>query len=533
MCCMANQFTSLTLSVLVAIVRAILTRSVLGFKVVGLALLFTLQISHDANGMEAEQPEHAPLQAAFEHFDQDKELIHQLLNGLEAELHFYWTTGKTLNYDKSQEYGADEKVDIGGTTYGQKFFPYSEKLLEVSPANLKIVLTCDELTEDSNKDQIDKLKNKFTNRFKILDVFLVEMKLGRHFPKQKEKISLVFANAVGGLPVLTSDVFRFIAMMFGQYQPSMITPRIAKKQYSYCDIDLFCGGMEGSSHEYLIRALFEHRTKTPFYIGVNNGMYNFNNDLVKIYIGEDGIESYTLFCINILNRIRDYKGVVTHYVKLHEIIKKCESQEECSTNIDDFSTPLVKDIVNSVTIATGPKFIEYVNMLTKDLDYPLILEGGWYPPEDVLDWHNMRTDYRMTHPRSVLYWGIGDATPEEQQASQLFDNECDHYRQVLGSAFFAKRFGTKHPFNQIIRSYLHDHYPYNSGSFKDLLKVNFKYYQTRPEKISYEEWKKEALGKVLRTGNHYSVLRHLLTELGIDFPKLTEENIDFIKAQIM
>jgi hypothetical protein len=490
-------------------------------------LLLPLQISHNAHGMEVAHEERTPLQHAFEHFELVKELIHNLLSGVEAELHFFWTTGRTLNTDKSQEYGADEKVDIGGSSYGHKFFPCVGKLLEVSPANLKIILTCDDLTENSNNDQIEKLKNKFINRFKILDVISAESKLVAHFPKQGEKISQVFANAVGGLPVLPSDIFRLIGMIFGQWHKSIITPKIAQKQYTYCDIDLFCGGMEGLQYEFLIKALFEPRTKKPFYMGVNNGTHNFNNDLIKLYIGEDGIESYKQFCIDLLNRIENHNGVLSHYVKLHKIIKEFENQEGCSTNIDDLAPPFLKDIVYSVTSVTGPKFLVFMYMLTQDLDYPLIVEGGWYPPEAVLDWRGKHEDSKMTHPSSVLRWGCDKPTPEEEQATQSFITECDHYRKVLGSAFFAKRFGKNHPFNKVIRQYLYDHYPYHSLSFKNLLKVNFDYYQSLENKLSYEEWKKEALKRVSENGRHYAVLSDLLKELEFEFPPLTEKDLDF------
>jgi hypothetical protein len=59
------------------------------------------------------------------------------------------------------------------------------------------------------------------------------------------------------------------------------------------------------------------------------------------------------------------------------------------------------------------------------------------------------------------------------------------------------------------------------------LKVNFDYYQSLENKLSYEEWKKEALKRVSENGRHYAVLSDLLKELEFEFPPLTEKDLDF------
>lgn len=492
-------------------------------------VVFSVMLSMCIHAMEmAPQPEYPPLQQAFEHFDEDAELIREYLKDIKAELHFYWTTGRTLDTNKTIEYGADINVEIGGLKYGRKFIPYITKLLEVSPNTLGIRLVLDWDTFSAYEEQLNALEEKYNDRFKLIFVHEVHLRLLSAFPNNKEKINMVFKNAMEGLPVIPSDIYRLIGMLFGQYCPNLLLTK-AEKQCTYCDVDLFCWNMEQDSHQSLIKALFQPANKDPFYVGV---MVQFiNNDLIKLRIAKGGLEPYKKYCVEILNSIANYHGVLTHFVKLHEQIKKCEDGESFSQNINDFFPSPFEDPVFAVTFATGPKFLanKVARSLSFDLDYHTEVEGEWCPPEVELYWQISKNV--ETRPIYILRW-INNSFPDVETEKSIFETECDKYRSVLGAAFYAKRFGKNHPYNKVIWKYLMDNYPYKSEFFEKLLKANFDCYQKHGQKLTYEDWKKEAFNKVTDGFNHYRLLSYLLEQLGIEFPALTEESFDYRRTSI-
>ncbi|MBL9029880.1 MAG: hypothetical protein JNK42_05385 [Caedimonas sp.] len=399
--------------------------------------------------------------AAFENFEKNKLLIHDCLSSLkEAELHFFWTTGRIIS--DNLEYQPDTKVDIGGSKYGNKFFPYVEKLLENSPHTLKVKFVCDTMTQTHNRSHFKELENKYGIRFEILPIERVQENILKSFPAahQQQKINTLFKNATQGSPVIASDVYRIIGMVYGHTQSA----DVAQIQYTYCDVDEFCYGMEHRDNEKFIEALFRTNTKSPFYFGRSPT----NNDIIKLQITD--ITSYKEFCDRMLNKINIHSVAIDHFTGLHDKIKLCEEVSNSSLNIESLVPYPVKNLILEVTHTTGPIFLGD-RAISTDLSYPDETIGEWYAREEILDHTNSR--YACAHPASVLDWGYSTQTHEQKQASQLFNQECDEYRKFISAAMYSKRFGRKHPFNLMIKEYLIKHFPYNSSSFKQLLKLNF------------------------------------------------------------
>jgi hypothetical protein len=433
---------------------------------VGFFLL--LQQSHLSYGMEEpEQPSHLPSPVAFSHFEEDKSLIDEYLAKLEgAELHFFWTTGRTLADNSAYE--PDQKVDVGGSHFGQKFFPYVDKLLEVSPDKLKIKFVCDTMTRTSNKDIISVLCDKYGNRFEILPIEKVQENLLEAFPLYASKINLLFKNATQGNPVLVSDIYRVIGMVYGHDDSP--TSDVTQKLYTYCDIDAFCYGMDYKptkyqSHAGLIKALFNSVTKAPFYFGRKST----NNDLIKLQITE--ITPYKEFCERILGKLNMNSRVLTHFSTLHDRIKQCEESSQICPNVDSLVENPIEDLIYQVQLTTGPYFLADRN-ITCDLSYPGKTIGEWYAPEEVLNYKMER--YENNRPTYVLHWE-DDTAPLEEEVCKSFDLCCENYRKFLSAAFYARRFGINHPFNIIIRKRLVDDFPYNPNAtpFRKFLEANF------------------------------------------------------------
>lgn len=403
-------------------------------------------------------------QVAIINFEESKDLLAKHLEELDsAELHFFWTTGRTLS--ENPNYNPNTRVNIGGEKWGQKFFPYVKKLLEVSPKKLKIKVTGDALTAKSNTLQIGEILELYPNRFEMIFSDIVCTNLKKRFPLYSKKLDIIFQNATGGIPVIPSDIYRIVAPIFGYDH----APDVFKTLYTYCDVDNFCAGMESTQYFNLINALFDpikekaNSLDFDFYFGKTTG----NNDLIKIRVKD--IDAYSDFCNKMLKKIKIDNDVFTHFVELHDRIKECEQKPDLATHL--VHSPPVKNLVLTIMTATGPNFLKG-NHVTDDLSYPHNLDGEWYSPEEYLD-HTIAR-YQYTHPPSVLNWGCGTvATPEERAAEEEFTGDCDVYRAILSEAFYAKRFGDNHPFNVEIRNRLVENYPYHKQSFTKLLELNF------------------------------------------------------------
>jgi hypothetical protein len=393
--------------------------------------------------------------SVLENFTADAPLIHQYLDGLqESELHFFWTTGRTLSDNPA--YDPDRSVEIGGPGYGERFFTNVDLLLKNSPAHLKVKFIGDELTFAANSERFSEVSRKYSDRFMLIRVEEVEDNLLQVFtaPDQQEKIKAIFKNATQGNPVSASDIYRVIGMMYAQNSE----PSVDRKQYTYVDIDTFCHGVEHVDHSKLIRALFEYIPKEPFYFGKTER----SNDLIKISIFDTN--KFKEFCENIISKISLNESsnnyVLTYFAKLHDIIKTFEISPEKGQQ--DFLNlkPLSGSYKWMVIKSTGPDFLAAKEIST-DLTYPEVFAGAWRSLVEKLN-------ERPAQPNNMDIFDGG-------KRNQLFIDQANDYTKYFMPAFYAKKFGKNHPFNLFIADHLKTNFPYNHDYFKELLCADYSY----------------------------------------------------------
>ena len=145
--------------------------------------------------------------------------------------------------DSSLTYDQLPKVQIGGSEDGPQFFSSVETFLEALPDNYSYHLMLDQMTRITNKPDLDRLQEKFGERFVLTDVEELGAQLIEKFPQYEEVLKDVTQNATGGMPVITSDIYRLIAMPYADKN----YPNIPQKtRYLYLDIDTFVRGLSDS-----------------------------------------------------------------------------------------------------------------------------------------------------------------------------------------------------------------------------------------------------------------------------------------------
>ncbi len=322
------------------------------FKITTAVLALTITLTTQ-NAFTAEQVYRDTTWPALGHFQEDASLINECLNHVSsAELHFYWTTGRDISL-QNPEYGENLTVDVGGAEYGQKFPCYVGELLRYLPDKLKVKFTCDTMTYNSNEVWISSLIQMYGERFECLGVDNVHATLSKKLPDQQPIINSICKNATGGNPAIPSDGYRVYGMPLGRDLPLEL---ILQTQYTYCDIDAFCFGMESSEgHTDLIKALFsepilkkpkqsslgaaftQFDPTTTFYLGRRKEWEGKGNDLIKLRI--INLEDYTRFCERVLIKMSELNskkklellsdhGVLTYFSELHAYIKGCEEDPE-------------------------------------------------------------------------------------------------------------------------------------------------------------------------------------------------------------
>ncbi len=492
----------------------------------------------------------------IQHFQEDAAVIKESLNHVStAELHFYWTTG----YEDMREEDI-QPVHVGGIQYSNIFHQYVAALLSNSPDHLKVKFVCDTATQRYNQKWISFLQEQYAQRFESLPIVSIKASLLGAFPEQKDFIELIFKNATGGNPAIPSDVYRFIGMIYGR---KLETEKVYQTQYTYCDIDTFCSGMDlpneemvqyydfescsyknkivaTNGHTNLIRALFTkptwkevksvHDPSTTFYVGMridNDGNYN---DLIKIQI--KNMSSYRKFCEEVLFKI-DFLNqkkrcgqfdVLTYFPTLYAYIRGCEQNLEAnfSDYLDHFLYPDFQ--VNDIIEVTGPNFTkELEKCLPLIQTYPMICSWEWHGTQ-LIECGNNALEY---------------VNCERSESCSQVATEFSLYASRVSDAFFAKRFGTQHPFNVKMVEYLQNHFPFSTSSFKKLMKKSYVYEKEKGDSHtdSEENWlvyqidcltKHQQEQEVTVDDTYYIRLMHLLNQLGVHIT-LTTESINFRK----
>lgn len=457
------------------------------------------------------------------YFQEDAPVIQQALKSVsQAELHFYWTTGRELDALKSQ-YGADFQVHVGGAKYAEKFPLYVELLLENSPTHLIVKFVCDEMTRNSNKGWITTLQERYLNRFQVLDIGDVVENILKALPDQKELLITLFQNATKGNPAISSDSYRMVGLVYGS---NTALENVQDTQYTYCDLDTFCFGMSqpnqimGRGHTDLVKALFVKLcppNEMPVYIGRQDDGHG-GNDLLKLRIQD--LKQYKSFCYHVLETVSSSEALqktssyslnlLNYFSTLHDCVSQGSQTPEAvfATYLEKFSSSLIdtSDIIH----VTGPVLLNRL----KGVCFPLEQQ---YPGTMTMEWH----------PTYYLEMGCSGPSLDNVglKVSPSVLAQFKQYARKLSNASYVVRFGTNHPFVMKLMDHLRADFPYAAPGFKVLMKQLYNEEVKSQEGLVVENWLDEKVFN-LTQDHYYDVLQQVLNQLGLD-RSLMRDDIDF------
>lgn len=461
----------------------------------------------------------------LDHFEKSGPLIKKLLENQErVELHFYWTTPRVREELSDTN---TSPIQVGGEAYAEKFPPYLNALLTYSSQNLHIRFVCDFLTHSTNQEWISALQEQHGPRFETVDIQTVHQRLSRELPDHGGMLQDIFRNATEGNPVIASDVYRLIGMPFANLEEPLQT----KTQYTYCDIDTFCEGMERpdgrhwielNGHTNLLKALLSkaqpqknsifHDPTTAFYLGRRDDDQGITNELIKLKIFCK--DAYKVFCEEVLKNINDldknYKresklGHLQYFHELYNFIQQSKNDpEQFDVYLEEMEkSPLrLKDIIG----VTGPRLTRILTECSP-LSHPFPMISAW-------SWHGSQ----------AIELGVAQAfffyvKPSDEHQ---FEKLLTQYTGRLKDAFYVRKFGEDHPFNVKMRQYLRDCFPYHQPLFRQILESAWEQ-EDKESNPSFPEWAQEKI-KEINTENKADFcnspyayrLIHVLKDLGIE-----------------
>jgi hypothetical protein len=267
--------------------------------------------------------------------------------------------------DSSLTYDQLPKVQIGGSEDGPQFFSSVETFLEALPDNYSYHLMLDQMTRITNKPDLDRLQEKFGERFVLTDIEELGAQLIEKFPQYKEVLTDVTQNATGGMPVITSDIYRLIAMPYADKRNLDVTQ---KTRYLYLDIDTFVRGLsESKTLPFWLSKHYKTRSKDvtlyiPKYWDPGDSELKstdfFNplagdkphNALIGIEFPFQGQKQYETFVCHVLDNLKDlnYSGrdkfnIVKFPLKLY---KNLLAGNNMTFMDDPFKMILSLDVIN-------------------------------------------------------------------------------------------------------------------------------------------------------------------------------------------
>ena len=251
----------------------------------------------------------------------------------------FWATGMDF---KDSYFPSDQqpKVQIGGPEDGPRFFSSVETFLGALPENYSYHLMLDQVTRITNQEDLDRLQEKFGERFRLIDIEQLGAQLIKKFPQYEEVLKDVTQNATGGMPVITSDIYRLIAMPYADKN----YPNVPQKtRYLYLDIDTFVRGLSDSETLPLWLSKHYNGSNTDLNIYVPVGWWNrdfhrkpegtgfftpfagdkddrdFWNSQIAIEIPFQDQNQYATFVCHVLENLiktNDSSGGKTNFVKI-------------------------------------------------------------------------------------------------------------------------------------------------------------------------------------------------------------------------
>lgn len=502
-----------------------------------------LQASGEASGVNTYTVKAVEVYPGLTHLENSRALLHELIQA-PRELHFFWGFGREIK---------DYPVKIGGEKYHEAFKKYLTKLLEVSPAALRVVLALDEGSFEANKTWIEPLIHTYKNRLEVRLVSAIQEKLEKTYPEHVLTIESIFTNAEAGNPVIASDIYRLLAMV----DPEKVDSTI----FTYCDVDTFVYGCEASGiekitrpqfdfntrkrvliekeievpdHKDLLQALFQEPTFTPtrsgFFAERNPNESFFlsrpmeretgykNNDIVKFKV--NALKHYQDFSRSILDHLNRHLSdaakplnILNYFTTLHSFIKACEGKNEEALKLvfndylDTFNSQVV--LMKDVIQVTGPGLLDKRPECSPlRVVHPRVATWGWHGTE------------LLEHESAEPLEGFSSSLTSFHQALNHFKS----YVNRIHDALYAQKFGENHPFYLHLKAYLESKFPYEQGYFQDLLKEAYADASSRRALPVYEEWKESYLktlqaipeGRTINPeDSYYAKLLDVLKALGI------------------
>lgn len=474
-----------------------------------------LQASEEASGMNTYAVKALEAYPGLTHLENTRALLHELIQK-PTELHFFWGFGREIK---------DYPVKIGGEKYNEAFKQYLAKLLEISPAALRVVLALDERSFTANKIWIEPLINTYKKRLEVCFIRDIQEKLEKDYPEHALTIEGIFANAEAGNPVIASDIYRLLAMI----DPEKVDSTL----FTYCDVDTFVYGCEASGvekitrpqfdfntrkrvliekeievpdHKDLLQALFQEPTFTPtrsgFFAERNPNESFFlsrpmeretgykNNDIVKFKV--NALEPYQDFSRSILDHLNRHLSdaakplnILNYFTTLHSFIKACEGKNEEALKLvfndylDTFNSQAV--LMRDVIQVTGPGLLDKRPECSPlRVVHPRVATWGWHGTE------------LLEHESAEPLEGFSSSLTSFHQALNHFKS----YVNRIHDALYAQKFGENHPFYVCLKAYLESKFPYNQAYFQELLKEAYADAFNRREVPAYEVWKDNYLKKL-------------------------------------
>lgn len=306
--------------------------------------------------------------------NKDFNLPHFTYNNLPTTLSLFWATGiQTDLYDFSKD------VQIGGKGCSQKIFLAMYFLLKVTEETFSIRFILDEQTYQKNKDNFDKLKSLYENRFQIVYVQELKNELNKNLninikdsikSSMEEVMEEIIELSKSGAPVIASDLLRLSAIFIQDNEPF-------QKRYIYFDIDTLCFLLEGSTisdeNNQVEFICGEDQIKLHSYKELEERLSPEENENIRVKEQNDYIHLYfddesnfENYLTNLLNKIelcseKDHKlrNYLSYLNSLKLIVSNLEAKslDEIEKSLDNY-LPNIDDMIlfrEGVLEYFGPK----------------------------------------------------------------------------------------------------------------------------------------------------------------------------------
>lgn len=440
------------------------------------------------------------------------------------ELHFFWTTGRQPAPNEIEA----KKVIIGGeASYEEAFFSVVEQELQKNN-DFDVVIVCDSSTIISNKDKFEALKQQYNSRFSVRTIDSVIHNLVKVFPEREFILDKIFRNATNGNPVIASDFYRIIGLLFGGDSP------IIGRLFAYCDVDLFTH--KNAQIMASLRKTFDgKKTNGPHQNWY--GMAPDNNDLIKHYI-VDRLEHFHFCAKALLTAEKNYSWPgqkpqvsILDYYPLFEHAALQAQKDPASgffyyeKNVHPF---MKKNLLREIQFTTGAPFfaslLEHENV--QYLEYEKYCPGRWIPDDSLIPISSFNEHWQFLFSIEPFSFSLSEICKYEELVQYFFNIICQYDEFFKAYVFTKKRYGNEHPLALRLKQKLIEEFPFTSNAFKTFLT---QYWMDNYASIglTLTNWPKEAFKRLNLSyenndDNFFSYIVYKLKSAGVDIHFVSE-----------